>query len=180
GLLVRVLLVYEAALRRIDAGQMDSPALVTGSAGIVRHFIEDYHEKLEEGFLFPRFERAGTLVDLVTTLREQHQAGRRVTDRILELSTPDAFGDPSARQELMVQVRRFIRMYRPHAAREDTVLFPAFRELVSQQEYKDLGERFESIEHERFGAAGFEGVLAQVVRLEREAGIADLAQFTPA
>ena len=179
GLLDRVMLVYEAAVRRIDMGQEVSPDIVGGSAAIVRHFIEDYHEKLEEDFLFPRFEQAGQQAELVAILREQHQAGRRVTDRILQLATPESFDDPAARQQLTGEVRQFIRMYRPHAAREDTVLFPAFRKLVTQKEYVELGERFEAIEHERFGAAGFEGVLAQVEALEREAGVADLAQFTP-
>jgi hypothetical protein len=34
-------------------------------------------------------------------------------------------------------------MYRPHEAREDTVLFPALREIVSEQEFGALGEDFE-------------------------------------
>ncbi len=34
-------------------------------------------------------------------------------------------------------------MYRPHEAREDTILFPALRKLVSKNEYHSLGEKFE-------------------------------------
>jgi hypothetical protein len=55
---------------------------LAGAAKIVHTFIEDYHEKLEEDHLSPRFEKAGKLVDLVKVLREQHQAGRRLTDQI--------------------------------------------------------------------------------------------------
>jgi hemerythrin-like domain-containing protein len=50
---------------------------------LVRKFVEDYHEKLEETFILPEFEKQKKLVDLVTVLREQHQAGRRVTDVVL-------------------------------------------------------------------------------------------------
>ena len=32
--------------------------------------------------MFPRFERACRLVELVSTLRTQHQVGRRITERI--------------------------------------------------------------------------------------------------
>jgi hypothetical protein len=71
-------------------------------------------------------------------------------------------------------------MYRPHEAREDTVLFPAFHEIVGREEYEALGERFEDREHELFGARGFEGVVAEVAQLERVLGIHDLRQFTPA
>jgi hypothetical protein len=38
-------------------------------------------------------------------------------------------------------------MYRPHESREDTVLFPAIRSLMTAKEYDDLGEQFEDREH---------------------------------
>ena len=69
-------------------------------------------------------------------------------------------------------------MYRPHAAREDTVLFPAFRDTVGRSEYRELGEQFEEKEHELFGEHGFENTVAEVARLEARLGIADLARFT--
>ena len=37
---------------------------------------------------------------------------------------------------------QFVRMYEPHEAREDTVLFPQFRKIVSKHEYDALGEEF--------------------------------------
>jgi hypothetical protein len=70
-------------------------------------------------------------------------------------------------------------MYRPHEAREDTVLFPAFRSLVPDKEYKELGELFESREHQLFGKEGFEGQVERVGQIERRLGIYDLSQFTP-
>lgn len=63
GVLKRVLLVYEEAIRRIDAKQDLPPEAVREGATIIRTFIEDYHEKLEEDSLFPRFEKAGQLTD---------------------------------------------------------------------------------------------------------------------
>ena len=42
-------------------------------------------------------------------------------------------------------------MYRPHESREDTVLFPAFRKIVSRNEYDSLGEEFEKNEQEAAG-----------------------------
>src|SRR5947208_3870564 len=80
GVLKRVLLIYGEALRRLGAKQDFPPDALATAAGIIRSFVEDYHEKLEEDFLFPRFEKANQLVDLVKVLRTQHQAGRRVTD----------------------------------------------------------------------------------------------------
>ncbi|AHF17361.1 hypothetical protein NIASO_06125 [Niabella soli DSM 19437] len=36
-------------------------------------------------------------------------------------------------------------MYRPHEAREDTVLFPAFRKIVSRHEYDSLGKHLKKM-----------------------------------
>jgi len=179
GLLERILLVYEESVARLDSGRDLQPGVLVGAAAIVRQFVEDYHEKLEEDFVFPRLERARKLAELVATLRTQHQAGRRLTDVIARLATKTTIAAEASRRELTTALRAFIRMYRPHAAREDTVLFPAFREVVSKREYAELGEQFEHKEHELFGEQGFTGMVDAVAKLERELGIADLASFTP-
>jgi len=70
-------------------------------------------------------------------------------------------------------------MYRPHEAREDTVLFPAFRTIVSTHEYDALGDNFEKKEDELFGDDGFFKVVDKVADLEKRLGIYELAQFTP-
>jgi hypothetical protein len=64
-------------------------------------------------------------------------------------------------------------------AREDTVLFPALRDIVSKQEFGALGEDFEKKEHQLFGEGGFEKIVERVATIERALGIYDLAQFTP-
>ncbi len=179
GLLKRVLLIYGEAIRRLDSGQDLPPEAVADSAKIIRSFIEDYHEKLEQDFLFPRFRKANRLVNLVDVLDAQHQAGRRVTDVTLRLSTPQAIRDPEDRKRLVESLRSFVRMYSPHEAREDTVLFPAFRLIVSAHEYAALGEQFEDKEHELFGEDGFEKMVDRVAGIEKTLGIYDLAQFTP-
>ena len=129
GVLRRILLIYEEGLRRLEAGKDLPPRVLADSARIIRRFVEDYHEKLEENELFPRFKKAGKLVDLVQILYDQHQAGRHLTDAVLQSATPAGLADAGTRRHLGEALRRFIRMYRPHAAREDTVLFPAFHAM---------------------------------------------------
>jgi hemerythrin-like domain-containing protein len=179
GVLKRVLLVYGEGVRRLDAGADLPPEALADAAKIIRSFIEDYHEKLEEDFLFPHFRKANTLVDLVDVLLAQHRAGRRLTDATLRLSTLQAIRNPSERRLLTDSLKAFVRMYNPHEAREDTILFPAFRKIVTRNEYDALGEQFEDKEHELFGADGFEKMVDRVAGIEKKLGIYDLAQFTP-
>ncbi len=184
GALNRVLLIYDDHLRMLAAKQTFDGSILVNAADIVRHFIEEYHEKLEEDFLFPRFRKAGKLVNLVDTLLAQHKAGRLLTAQIRELASLPTFkyvSDtvPSDAEKLADALRAFLRMYRPHEAREDTVLFPAFRSIVSAHEYDALGEDFEKKEDELFGDEGFFRVVDQIAELEKKLGIYDLAQFTP-
>jgi hemerythrin-like domain-containing protein len=179
GLLERLLLVYEESATRLDGGGDLPIEALAGAAGIMRRFVEDYHEKLEEEHVFPRLERAEKLVELVATLREQHHAGRRLTDAITALAKPAAIAAEGSRRQLSGVLRAYLRMYRPHAAREDTVVFPSFRDVVSANEYAALGEAFEEKEHALFGEDGFTGMVEAVSQLERALGIDDLAAFTP-
>jgi len=179
GVLKRVLLIYAEAIRRIDGNEDVPPETVIDSAKIIRNFIEDYHEKLEENFLFPRFKKAGKLVDLVDVLMQQHQAGRKVTDITMQFATNQALKNSDDRRKLVDSLRQFIRMYNPHEAREDTVLFPEFRKIVNQNEYDSLGEDFEKKEHELFGEDGFEKMVDKVASIEKKLGMYDLAQFAP-
>jgi hemerythrin-like domain-containing protein len=174
GVLNRVMLVFDEATRRIEANR-ETPKAVVAAASVVKRFVHDYHEKNEETFLFPRFEQKKKLGDVVATLRLQHDAGRRLTAKVLDLAAREG-----VERELAAALRAFNRMYRPHEAREDTVIFPAMRDVFGARELAELAERFEDEEHRLFGQGGFESIVADVSRIEQELGIHDLASFTAA
>lgn len=174
GVLDRVLLIYEeAAARLTDRSPLDL-TVVTESATVVRQFIEDYHERSEEQYVFPRLEAAGRERELVALLRTQHERGRQLTGQIVQLAAGSDHG------ALATALRAFVRMVRPHAAREETVIVPAFREVVGRRGYHELGEQFEEEEHKRFGEQGFARIVGEVARLEAALGLDDLSRFTAA
>jgi hemerythrin-like domain-containing protein len=180
GVLNRILLIYDEHLRMLAAKRTFDGSVLVSAADIVRHFVEEYHEKLEEDFLFPRFRKAGKLVNLVDTLQAQHKAGRDLTAKIRELAGTATLKYVSSDSDKLTDaLRSFLHMYRPHEAREDTVLFPAFRSVVSAHEYDALGDDFEKKEDELFGEDGFFKVVDKVAELEKKLGIYELAQFTP-
>src|SRR5439155_5606615 len=108
GVLNRCLLIYEGAIRRIETKEEIGPEVFQHTANLVRRFVEEYHEKNEETYIFPVFKKAGKLTDLIDTLLTQHKAGRAVTAQILALSQPASF---KANQDKLVQTcHSFIRM----------------------------------------------------------------------
>jgi hemerythrin-like domain-containing protein len=179
GGLNRILLIYDEALRRFHAKEDFDPALLKGSAGLIHDFIEGYHEKLEEEHIFPKLKKAGRLADTVDILIAQHKAGRKLTETILSLSTAGHFKDAKDKEKLESALAQFIRMYRPHEAREDTIVFPEFKKTLTPKEYDQLGDVFEEREHELFGKEGFDGIVVKIAKIEKALGIYDLSKFTP-
>ena len=179
ALLSRLLLIYEEIARRMESGEGADPDVLRRAARIVQQFIERYHEKNEEGHVFPRFAAPNPLAGLVQTLLLQHKTGRVLTERILEQADAAARREPGERQNLLQDIRAFIRMYRPHAAREGSVLFPAFHGMLPAKDFLELGDAFEAKEHEVLGPEGFEGQVVLVAALEKRLAIEDLSRLTP-
>jgi hemerythrin-like domain-containing protein len=180
GVLRRVLFVYSemAARLRSNASAVTQEALQR-TAKLFRTFGEDYHErKLEETFIFPSVKKAGgeaaTYPDILTA---QHNRGRQITDYILDETRSPRMETVNI-DSLAKAMESIVRMYRAHASREDTVVFPAWKQTLNVTQLHEMSEKFEEIEHEQFGEDGFDNVVRQISDIERELGLADLAQFT--
>lgn len=178
GVLIRILLIYGAAKKYLIAETLCDLSFINHvileTALIAEHFIEDYHQKLEEQYVFPAFLQEQKLVQLVHTLRDQHQAARELTRCIKYFAAIQ-----NQPMDLADLLSSYIRMYEPHSAREDTVIFPAFRQLVSPSRLEQLGQKFEEIEEKLFGKNGFQRIVTQVSQIEQALGIYTLSQFTP-
>ena len=179
GVLKRVLLIYQAAVRRINAGMAPPASAIHNGAQVIHDFIESFHEALEEGYVFPRLRNAGELVATVDTLLVQHARGRELTQLILAGSTVPAMNSTATRESVTGAITAFVRMYEPHEAREDTVVFPAFRALLSADELDELASTFADLQRSQFGPNAFVDVVNHVADIERSLGIYDLDEFTP-
>ncbi len=180
GVLDRVLLIYEEIMRRIDKNVPFSLKTLEQAVNIIKTFIEEYHEKMEENYLFPLFEKHKTEVRLVRTLKLQHARGREITGKIKNILAGKTELDQRQKKMIKNLLQQFITMYRPHESRENTVLFPKVRGLMSEKEFKEMGEKFDDLEHQLFGKNGYQNMVDKVAALEKELGIDELEQFTPA
>jgi hemerythrin-like domain-containing protein len=120
--------------------------------------------------------KAGQLVSTVDTLLIQHARGRQLTQLILAGSNVDT----NNVEQLSANLAAFVRMYQPHEAREDTVVFPTFRSISTPDELNQLGVTFADLQRQQFGPNGFAEYVAKVAAIEQSLGIYDLSQFTPA
>jgi len=179
GILRRALLVYqETAMKLRNAASVPAEPLQK-TAKLFRAFGEEYHEKkLEEVYIFPAVKKAGGVAGgYADVLVAQHQRGREITDFILAATTgPKGLsGNVKAFTEAL---EALVRMYEHHAAVEDTVIFPAWKETLNSEDLDEMNDKFEDIEHQQFGEDGFENALKQMEEIEQSLGLSDLAQFT--
>src|SRR2546423_2098631 len=180
GVLRRALLVYsEVAVKLRGNASNVSPDSLQKTAKLFRAFGEDYHEKkLEEAYIFPAVKQAGgaaaALPDILLT---QHQRGREITDYILSVTQGAKLGQSNA-ESLARAMETLVRMYRAHAAREDTVIFSAWKQTMTAKQLDEIGDKFEEIEHQQFGEDGFEQAVRQISEIENSLGLSDLNQFT--
>jgi hemerythrin-like domain-containing protein len=181
GVIRRALLIYFEVVPKLrkDAASVDLSAL-RQTAQLFRTFGEDYHERiLEEQHIFPLIRKQGDELErYADILTMQHNRGREVTDYILAVTRAPrisvAHAEPLART-----LESFVLMYENHAAREDTVVFPAWKKNFSNQQLDAVSDQFEDIEHRMFGKDGFEDAEKKIGTIEGQLGFSDLAQFTP-
>jgi hemerythrin-like domain-containing protein len=179
GVLRRILLVYQQTAGRLrNADSVDISAL-NRAAQLFRTFGEDYHEKmLEEAFIFPALRKLHGPASLYPdVLIAQHHRGREITDYILAVTAHPKLSSSRA-AGLSQAFDGFALMYQNHAAREDTVVFPAWKQALGEREIDEIGDRFEDIEQQQFGKEGFETTVEQIGEIEKALGYADLGQFT--
>jgi hemerythrin-like domain-containing protein len=182
GVLRRLLVVYREAAGLISSGVggLDIAALAAAS-DLFRTFGEDYHERqLEEQRIFPRVRKAGGEAGrIVDVLQGQHERGRQINQYIKQACISGALATGAA-EPLARALTGFTRMYEAHAAWEDTVVFPAWKQSLSSHELHEAGEEFEEIEKRQFKGDGFDMAVDQTARIEQRLGLHDLARFTAA
>jgi len=180
GLIRRALLVYGEAARRARKAPRTVPLARLGdTAKLFRAFAEDYHEHaLEEVHIFPVVRKLkAPVAKLPDVLLAQHQRGREITDYVRQIAARRTLSAVDA-GHLAAALEGFVRMYDPHAAREDTELFPAWKKALGERGYAEMGERFEEIEHRTFGGDGFDDALEKISAIEADFGLADLSTMT--
>jgi hemerythrin-like domain-containing protein len=180
GVLRRALLVYSAAATKLRTNAASIPPdALQKTAILFRAFGEEYHEKkLEEAFIFPVVKKTtGEAASYPDILVAQHNRGREITDYIISVTQGTKFGTNNA-EPMAKALEAFVLMYRNHAAREDTIVFPAWKQTLTAKQLDEMNDKFEDIEHEQFGEDGFEDAVKQISAIESSLGLADISQFT--
>ena len=178
GVVHRVALIYDRVADLLAEGK-GVPEGFLSTRELVFDFTEDYHEELEESYVFPHFAGSDRLGNLAEVLRMQHSLGHTLASRIYRRAEQSDELNEEERAALAEACRSYSRMYRAHAAYEDTVLFPALREAVSASEFEEIAGLFREEMREKLGDKGFRGAVKGLADVEEEVGMKELSEYAP-
>lgn len=171
GILNRILLIYQAVIDKIKHKQEYPLSALAQSVEIIQLFIEGHHERMEEDYIFPLFEKHKKELAMIATLKQQHIQGREITANIQSILDGDNAHDHAVQLKIKHLLEEFIDMYRPHEAREDTEIFPMVRSFLTEKEFEELSEKFEQFEHQLLGEHGLENIMKKIHTIEKNLNI---------
>ena len=180
GVLRRLLVVFResAAFVRANFSGVDGRQ-IWRAADLFRRFGEAYHEQqLEEQHIFPQVMKAGgEAASLVPILIAQHARGRQIT-AFVQAQTASGSITGTIAGPLAEALDSFARMYEPHAAYEDTIVFQAWRASLTPKALDEAADQFEDIEKATFKGDGFKAAVDEVTSIETALRIHDLSRYT--
>ncbi len=179
AIIERLMIVFESMIASIAEGENPDLRPINHAARMLKEVGVNHHMEDEEQLIFPKIELSGRYDDLLKTLRLQHDRGRVIIDRIIDLTKNGTVESIAEINEMTNQCLSFTIMYRPHAAVEETVIFPALYDFASNDEILNIqaiirGEEKELLENEEFRRR-----LNSLAIIEAQAGTSDINRFTP-
>lgn len=179
ALMERLMIVFESVIARVAEGDSSDLRPINRAAALLKEIGAEHHMVDEEELIFPKIEASGSHEDLLKTLRLQHDAGRAIFDRVLELTETGTIESLPELNEMANLCMSFNVMYRAHAAAEETVLFPALYDYATNDEILNIQAILRGQEEGMLKRPEFRRLLDSLAVIEGMAGTSDLNRFTP-
>ncbi len=122
-------------------------------------FGDECHHTKEETALFPMLALKGVPLEgcPVAVLHNDHRKGRDFVSELRDSVEAYAYDPPSGRRSLIPALRKLVEFYPDHIWKEDYLLFPLAKKVLSSMDERIVSQHFEQIEdalgtglHERF------------------------------
>jgi hemerythrin-like domain-containing protein len=166
----RVLTALDTAAQRLERGQVVRAGFFIDATDFIKGFADSCHHMKEEGVLFKAMVASGMPAQggPISMMLAEHEQGRAYTRAMREAAQKLQSGDESARDQVIRSARGYVALLRQHISKEDNILFPMAKQVISQAEQGNVAEDFERVEHEEIGEGVHEKYLALAEALEKE------------
>ncbi len=96
---------------------------------------------------------------------QQHKDSRIITSDLLKYAK-DADLD-----NLQKTLQLFIKLYRAHSAREDTIIFRKLRDFIEVDKFKEISKIMDEEEDKKFGEHAYDKILKKIIIVEQSIGL---------
>ncbi len=167
----RVIAALETGARRLNNGEAVRPGFFLDAADFIKGFADGCHHRKEEGVLFKRMADAGIPVQggPIAVMLAEHEQGRAFTHAMRSAAEKLQAGEVSAKAAVAQNALGYAALLRQHILKEDNVLFPMAGRVIPANQYQQVLDDFEHVEHEETGEGVHEKYLALAEKLEQEA-----------
>ena len=144
---------------RLEQGETVDAEKLQRVVDFMRTFADKCHHAKEETHLFTLLEKRGVPVRgcPIAILTAEHHRGRALVSTLASATETYTKDMASAKKNLVETLKALTELYPGHIWKEDYLLFPMTNKVLSAEDQKELGEKFEMVEktigadvHERF------------------------------
>jgi hemerythrin-like domain-containing protein len=166
----QVLAALEKAAARLSRGETVYLRFFSGTSTLIHGFEDSYHHRKEERILVPALIANGLHRDTgpVAVMLSEHEEGRRLANRLRQVTERFQSGDASARDQVVLTALAYVSLARRHIKQEEMVLFPLVEKLIPAERQQRMLEEFERFENEVNGPEMHEKYYGMADRLVQE------------
>ncbi len=135
-----------------STGEVDS-AKMEQILEFFRVFVDKCHHAKEEKLLFPRLQDRGMSgqVGPISVMLREHMEGREEIAAISDALARHKGGDASAAADIAYHLLAYAELLHDHITKEDNVLFHFADEILTDEDDKELSEKFDELEAREIG-----------------------------
>lgn len=175
SILVRILLIFEELIKKdIIFLENHNFRYINLLTKIIKIYIENHHEKMEEKYIFPqiRFNKK-----IVTNLIIQHRLSNIITNKLILLTLNKHIYLKNI-NKIIELLKLYITLYRKHENIENTEIFPEFLKNISKEKYKKYGEEMEKHEKKILKNLKVKHFIKFIEYVEKQLNISNISLFT--
>jgi hemerythrin-like domain-containing protein len=165
----RMLSVIQKAGNRLDAGQEAPPQMFRDATEFFLNFHETCHQSKEESAFFPTLEQVGVPRGFcpISVMLSEHQQARQLSRTLAMAADRFIQGDRRVRRTLILSIRDYVNLVRPHMIREDGIVFPMADLVLPMIEQQRLLSGFQATDIAVLGADDHKPFEVMLDKLER-------------
>ncbi len=164
----RMLKILGVAREKLKNGEDVGRDVFEKILEFIKVFADKCHHGKEEDILFPAMEIAGIPRESgpIGVMLFEHNVGREAVKNMKEGIEEFFNGNENARNKIIENAEKYIELLDSHIYKEDNILYPMADMHLSEEEQRELLEKFKEVEKKIIGEGTHQSFLELLENLE--------------